>query len=140
MLWLTLRHCSPDSQPPQPPAPPPCSGVTPHAQRLECDALAALAATTVHGRWTRRDGWLTDAPHCSWHGVACDAAGAVTALRLDLNQLVGALPDQLGELSQLRTLSLRYNGLHGTMPASLGRLRHLQQLCVPARAWRVARV
>ena len=90
-------------------------------------------------RWAAHEGWLTSAvPHCRWHGVSCDAAGRVTALRLDLNQLVGTLPGPaLGALAQLRTLSLRHNGLHGAVPAELGSLRRLRRLCVPhARAAR----
>jgi hypothetical protein len=83
--------------------PSPCAGVPPprHAQ---CAALADLAAATVLTRWTRADGWLTAAPHCAWFGVACDTAGDVTSLQLDMNSLGGQLPESLGDLTALRTL------------------------------------
>lgn len=97
--------------------------------------MVALAqATGPVSRWAAREGWLSGAvPHCRWHGVSCDAAGRVTAVRLDLNQLVGTLPGPaLGALTQLRTLTLRHNGLRGAVPSELGTLRRLRRLCVPA--------
>ena len=104
------------------------------AHAAECAALVALAhATGPVSRWPSYGGWLSGAPHCGWHGVACDAAGRVTELSLDLNQLVGMLPAALGDLARLRTLSLRHNGLRGGVPAELGRLRRLRRLCVPAQ-------
>jgi hypothetical protein len=63
-----------------------------------------LAQATVLRRWTRSEGWLSGAPHCTWLGISCDASGDVTALELDLNQLAGLMPASLGRLSALRTL------------------------------------
>lgn len=137
-LLSTLQQAHP------PPAQAPCAAAAAlgASHAADCAALVTLAlATGPVSRWVAREGWLSsDVPHCGWHGVACDAAGRVTAVRLDLNQLTGTLPGPaLGALTQLRTLTLRHNGLRGAVPAELGTLRRLRRLCVPpARAARAS--
>ena len=42
--------------------------------------------------------------------------------------LIGRLPHELGELDQLRVLSMGNNQLCGELPASLGNLKHLQRI------------
>ncbi len=57
-----------------------------------------------------------------------DSSGRVTSLRLVSNQLSGAIPSQLGNLSNLTRLSLWYNQLSGKIPSQLGNLSNLQYL------------
>ena len=49
-------------------------------------------------------------------------------MQLYANQLTGAIPSELGRLSNLRGLQLMVNELSGEIPASLGDLPYLQGL------------
>ena len=102
-------------------------------------ALQALYWTTGGPSWTNSTNWLTDAPLDEWLGVWTDARGRVAGLDLDDpdgsgnrigggNNLTGAIPPELGALSELRILRLTDNGLSGPIPAELGRLGNLQGL------------
>ncbi|KAI4319232.1 hypothetical protein MLD38_032858 [Melastoma candidum] len=73
--------------------------------------------------------WNTTSPTpCSWPGVQCDSA-RVVALRLPGSSLSGAIPPGIfGNLTQLRTLSLRMNSLSGTLPPDLGSCVELRNL------------
>ncbi|CAA0813508.1 Probable inactive receptor kinase [Striga hermonthica] len=82
------------------------------------DALLALRSA-VGGRPLFWDASL--ATPCSWDGVTCSPGGtAVVALRLPGMGLSGRLPPgTVANLTNLRTLSLRYNALSGPLPADL---------------------
>ena len=67
-------------------------------------ALVALYNATEGGSWTTRTNWLSDRPIGEWHGVTTDGDGRVTALELHDNQLTGAIPPELGRLSNLTGL------------------------------------
>lgn len=103
-----------------------CGDVT-QIPLAECEALVALYHDTNGPGWTDRDGWLITLSPCSWHGVAC-SGGHVTRLYLSNNQLSGALPGQLGNLSNLEWLYLFDNQLSGALPWQLGNLSNLQRL------------
>lgn len=49
-------------------------------------------------------------------------------LRLSFNQLGGGIPEDLGDLSNLETLSLARSQLTGSIPAALGNLANLEVL------------
>jgi Leucine rich repeat len=49
-------------------------------------------------------------------------------LFIDSNNVEGTLPDELGALSALQVLELRYNGISGTIPSSIGQLSKLASL------------
>ncbi|KAK9283307.1 hypothetical protein L1049_011545 [Liquidambar formosana] len=49
-------------------------------------------------------------------------------LTLAINQLVGKLPEWLGQLENLVELDLEHNSLQGPIPASLGKLQHLTEM------------
>ncbi|XP_074325499.1 putative inactive receptor kinase At1g48480 [Apium graveolens] len=67
---------------------------------------------------------------CSWKGVTCDINNSsVIKLRLPAAGLSGEIPlNTIGNLSDLRTLSLRKNSLSGKLPEDLGSCTELQRL------------
>ena len=94
----------------------------------ERDALVALYARTGGTGWTDNGGWLTEVPLSRWHGVEVDAQGRVVGLDLYNNELSGAIPQELGGLSNLEALSLGQNALSGSIPPELGDLSNLRYL------------
>ena len=65
---------------------------------------------------------------CQWTGVHCDQ-NRVTALRLPGVSISGEIPAGIfGNLTELRTLSLRFNALAGELPSDLGKCVGLRNL------------
>ena len=112
-----------------------------HAQipQTERTALIALYKATDGANWTYSFNWRngddTDfnavGTECTWDGVTCDG-GHVTEIVLggypSGNNLVGTIPSELGNLSNLTELSLTYNQLSGSIPPELGNLSNLTEL------------
>ena len=92
------------------------------------DILATLYRATGGLNWQRRDNWLTDAPLGDWYGVDVRDDGRVTSLVLWSNNLVGAIPAELGGLEHLLNLTLTGNRVAGPIPGELGNLSNLQRL------------
>lgn len=94
---------------------------------LECEALVALYNSTDGVSWYDDDEWMaTDTP-CNWYGVLCNE-GNVTNLFLWSNNLSGAIPSALGNLTKLSSLSLDENKLSGSIPSELWELTELRSL------------
>ena len=91
-------------------------------------ALVALYNATDGANWTNSANWLSDAPLGEWYGVTTDAGGNVTRLRLTKNNLVGMIPAELSNLTNLEWLFLNDNQLTGKIPAELGNIANLQTL------------
>ena len=90
------------------------------ALAAERAALIALYNATNGASWTNKTNWDSDdKPVGEWHGVTMDANGRITALDLRNNGLNGAIPAQLGGLSNLTTLYLGGNTLRGCVPDAL---------------------
>ena len=125
---LTLASCSDDSSPtaPTPPPPPPESPDRP--------ALVALYNATGGANWDNRDNWLTTSDIGTWHGVETNAQGLVTELSLENNNLSGAIPAQLGDLTQLRRLVLYSNELTGNIPPELGKLSNVTRISLSSNS------
>ena len=71
---------------------------------------------------------LTDPNACNWAGVQCERDGIVE-LHLPGVALSGPLPTGVfGNLTNLRTLSLRFNALTGTLPSDLASCVNLRNL------------
>ncbi|CAK9154433.1 unnamed protein product [Ilex paraguariensis] len=90
-------------------------------------ALLAFISKTPH---ENRIQWNASDSACSWVGVECDANQSfVYSLRLPGVGLVGQIPpNTLGQLSQLRVLSLRANRLTGQIPSDFSNLKLLRSL------------
>ena len=99
-----------------------------HTVNPDRAALVALYEATDGPNWVNNDNWLTDAPLHEWHGVQTDLSGRVVELRLMQNDLTGAIPGQIGDLTRLRELLLHENGLAGAIPPELGSLGRLESL------------
>jgi hypothetical protein len=77
--------------------------------------------------------WLLNDEHeCIWKGVGCDITGTVVTsiffARQLGNNLIGTLPQELADLTDLGSLILQRNQLTGSLPAFLGKLKKLRVL------------
>ena len=88
-------------------------------------ALVALYNATDGANWKNNDNWLSEAPIGKWFGVDTDASGRVLDLNLEDKQLSGTIPPELGNLTNLRTLSAWGNEFTGPIPPELGNLASL---------------
>lgn len=93
----------------------------------ECDALVALYNSTAGAGWTNSAGWLSADNPCTWYGVIC-SAGQVISLSMSSNNVVGTIPVQLGNLTNLQWLSLQNNQLSGGIPTEISNLTNLRSL------------
>ena len=91
-------------------------------------ALIALFNATNGANWVDCENWLTDKPIGEWRGVVADADSRATALDLSNNNLSGAIPPEIGDMSNLTSLDLSGNDLSGKIPAAVGNLVSLDSL------------
>ena len=102
------------------------------------DALTALYHTTGGPSWIDNTNWLSDEPLNQWYGVVTAESGLVESIDLVSNNLIGRLPRELGDLSELRHLKYDGNsGLSGPIPLDLSKLNleslslNGTALCIP---------
>lgn len=72
--------------------------------------------------------WNLNRPIHEWTGVLLNANGCVQSLILINNNLLGAIPPSLGQLSELQIFYLFGNEIEGSIPSALGQLSHLEEL------------
>ncbi|XP_038894389.1 probable inactive receptor kinase At1g48480 [Benincasa hispida] len=95
---------------------------------LASDRTALLALRSAVGGRTLMLWNVTDQNTCSWPGIQCED-NRVTVLRLPGAALFGPLPNGIfGNLTHLRTLSLRLNALSGQLPSDLSACINLRNL------------
>ena len=93
------------------------------------DTLVDLYNSTGGDNWTNKTNWLgAEGTECSWYGVQCDGNENVTQLSLERNNLVGSIPEEIGDLSTLQLLLMGGNQLSGTIPSSIAQLDNLTNL------------
>ena len=108
-------------------------------ENLDRAALVALYRATDGRNWVNSENWLTDAPLGEWYGV--DTGDYERVVRLELpgqrdpdtghwvsHGLFGAIPPELGNLTNLKVLDFRANDLTGAIPGEFGNLRNLSEL------------
>ena len=109
------------------------TGVNCEPPSSDRDVLEILYHETGGPNWTNNGNWLTDAPLRNWYGVDVDGEGRVSGLSLVANDflgnnLIGRIPPELSNLTELTELSLANNNLTGPIPPELGDLAALNQL------------
>jgi len=100
-----------------------------HAQipAIERAALIALYNSADGGNWTNDTNWLGPAgTECTWYGVSCWLEH-VDNLHLGVG-LNGTIPTELGNLSEIRWLTLSSEQLRGPIPTELENLSNLLSL------------
>ena len=97
------------------------------------ETLIAIYNATDGPNWTKQDNWLSEAPVGTWYGITTNDGGRVTKLELSENDMLGLLPDELGQLAYLDSLNVSHNNIShnnmgGPIPLELGQLERLEYL------------
>ena len=90
------------------------------AAELDRAALEALYDSTGGANWTTSTNWKIADDLGAWYGVLVTSDGRVTSLDLGNNNLIGTLPNALGNLTALVDLRLHENQLTGEIPSLSG--------------------
>ncbi len=89
-------------------------------------ALVALYDSTGGVSWSNQANWKTG-PVNTWFGITL-TNNRVSALDLSSNNLSGAIPAEIGDLTELTVLKLNDNNLTGDIPSEIGNLKNLEAL------------
>ncbi|MBR0287055.1 MAG: hypothetical protein IJQ96_08565 [Bacteroidales bacterium] len=107
---------------------------------LEREALVAFYQAMDGDNWRNNTNWCTDRPLGEWYGVTTNAEGLVTELSLKDNGLNGQIPEEIGDITSLKSLNLSTyepnssytayggNNIYGPLPESIGKLTELSGL------------
>ncbi len=101
-----------------------------HAQipNIERDALITLFTSTFGADWKNNTNWNgPPGTECEWFGIYCSNSSVYT-IDLSQNQLKGIIPPEIGNLQNLKFLSLWTNELTGSIPFEVGNLKQLTSL------------
>ncbi len=98
------------------------------AEKIERDALMALYNATDGPNWTNNTNWGSDKPLSEWHGIALNHEAKVYFINLSENNLKGAIPAEIGNLSNLIGFYCYGNQLSGAIPTEIGNLTNLTSI------------
>ena len=99
-------------------------------RRSQLIALQDLYTALDGPNWEYNENWDGIVP-CSMHGVRCDASGNVVKIFLTRKELFGALPSTffLSDLAGTLThLALEMNNISGTIPPEIGAMKALKYI------------
>ncbi len=94
----------------------------------ERQALIDLFNLTGGDKWSNNENWCSDKPLREWFGIMTNAAGHVTSIELPDNNLIGRLPESIGNLESLEYLHLNDNKLVSNIPESIGNCQELYSI------------
>ncbi|PRP78689.1 putative leucine-rich repeat receptor-like protein kinase [Planoprotostelium fungivorum] len=92
------------------------------------NALIDLYSTTQGDQWTISDGWTQSTDYCNFYGCSCSSTGALIGLNLGGNNIDGALPPSIGQITSLTQLDISHNSLSGPLPDSFCQLNQIENL------------
>ena len=103
---------------------------------IERESLIALYNSTNGDNWHDvygnvrdvRENWCSSKTVSSWHGITCNSEGNVIEINLAGAALHGILPEEMGNLIELRKIYLQSNEITGNIPKSFARLKNLEVL------------
>ena len=78
--------------------------------KKERASLLALFRSLNGNQWVRNDNWGSDKPFNEWYGVNVNEYGSVVKLDLPENNLSGALPPEIEDLSKLTNVVMMLFG------------------------------
>ncbi|WP_086031728.1 immunoglobulin domain-containing protein, partial [Tenacibaculum holothuriorum] len=93
------------------------------------NALKALYDSANGDNWTHK--WDLNSPISNWHGVRLEN-NRVVELWLSDNNIVGTIPTEISELSEIKILDISLNELSGIIPDELFNLTNLTHLVIGA--------
>ncbi len=104
--------------------------------QAEREALIALYNSTEGDKWHDtfgngvdvRANWCSSKPVSSWNGIYCNPEGYVVQISLPGASLHGCLPEELGNLTELRRLNLDSNEITGNIPETFAQLKKMEVL------------
>jgi Leucine-rich repeat (LRR) protein len=84
--------------------------------------LLEIFAMTNGASWYNKTGWdtATAGTECTWYGVTCNASPSVTKLQLAGNNLVGSLPSDFNNLTNLTDVVIGGNHFNSPIPSLTG--------------------
>jgi len=96
----------------------------------EKEALIALYNSTGGENWFNNTNWNTTEPVIEWYGISVDTVGEdhVNSIQLSFNNLDGSIPEDILDLSALKTLEIRNNNLTGEVLNQLIQLTELVEI------------
>lgn len=97
---------------------------------VELNALNDLFNSTYGIEWDDNTNWLSGTTHtnfATWHGIEV-TDGDITKIDLKGNNLLGTLPESLGDLFRLKHLHLQDNYIYGETPETFANLNILESL------------
>ena len=96
-------------------------------------ALVDLYNSTDGDNWKNNANWCSDKPLSEWYGIYTyeqmdyhNSGDKVYAVSLARNNLKGSLPESIGDLAEVQSLSLYGNPISGTVPSGIFRLNHVE--------------
>ena len=90
--------------------------------------LIALYKALNGDNWVDKNNWCSDRPLKEWSGVSVNEDGYVEKLNIRHRNIQGAIPECIGQLSQLKYLDAYDNAIVGPLPNGLADCKHLQYL------------
>jgi len=92
-------------------------------------ALVSIYNNSLGDGWTNKTNWLVPGRKIStWFGIKTNASGCVESISMPSNKMNGFLPNELGDLTALKTLTLTNNNLSGNLPTTIGNLKALEEI------------